>query len=321
MPSDGSAAPATCILRAVSPPAPAAAIERSSTRPLLSIGLVLCLAAGVGYFSLAPLVNRMPETGVDETTYPALIRSRDTPTGDWIPSTLVSHRVDRTLLASSRHVVIQGDLNWSAADGTPAFETSGIYGVDRRTRMNLPGYGNVERAGLFLFPLHTERRDYRYWDPGFIGPRSARFDRTETVDGLTLLVFRFTARDLDETSGYIHLPDVPERYEAHSDGDGWLWIEPTSGTLVDFQETGDSFFVEPKTGRRIAGFFHWRAAYDAPTRAAKLAQALKARRRIIATETVVPAGLLLLGVLALLLGGWRRWQRRAHAAPLQGPAR
>ena len=297
--------------------------ERILSHRLLPIGLALCLAAAVEYFWLAPLINRMPETGVDETTYPATIRSRETPTGEWTEATLTGRRIDRTLFSSGRHVVIQGDMNWSSADGTPAFESSGIYGVDRRTRMNLPGYGDTERAGQFLFPLHTGRHDYRYWDPAFVGPRSASFDRDETVAGLPVLVFRFTARDLDETSGYIHLADVPERYQAHSDGDGWLWIEPTSGTVVDYQESGTSFFVEPKTGARVADFYHWSDRYDAPTRAAKLAQALAARRRIVVSETVLPVALLLLGVLCLLSGirQWRRPTTEGSSAPLRATAR
>ncbi len=298
-------------------PAFTAVTQRFASPSLLLLaGLALCAAAAVQHFWLAQLINRMPASGTDEVTFPATIRSRETPTGEWTTTTISSRRVDRTLLASGRHVVIQGDLTWTKDDGTPTFESTGIYGVDRHTRRNLPGYGNVERTGAFLFPLHTERRDHAYWDPVFIGPRSASFDRDETISGLPVLKFRFVARELDETSGFLHLPDVPERYNAHSNGAGWLWIEPVSGIVVDYEETGTSFFVDPKTGRRIADFYHWSDRYDGATRAAKLKQAIDARSRIVATETGIPAVLLLLGVPCLLLG-WRQRPAKAHGPGAQ----
>lgn len=283
-----------------------------SNRLLLS-GASFCVAAALAFAWLAPLLNRVPESGVGEWRFLANARSRDTPDGPWSEMSIDARRVDRTLLHSARHVIIEGGLYWATRDGKPLFQNTGIYGVDRRTRGNLPGYGDIERDGQYLSAPHTGRGGFRLWDPVFAGPRSVNFERDDSLGGVAVSVFRFTAVDLDETAGYVHLPDVPERFHARTDGEGRLWIEPTSGIVVDHEERGSSSFVEPQTGRRVADFLNWSARYDDATRAAKLQQARDARQRILATEVVLPSALLLVGLACLLLGG-RKLRRQADAA-------
>jgi hypothetical protein len=186
------------------------------------------------------------------------------------------------------------------------FETTGLYGVSRFTRQNVLGYGDVERTGQFLFPPNVQPTTYTYWDPMFIGPCVATFDHAETQDGLPVYVFRFSATGLDETAGYSYLPDVPERYAAHTDGQGTLWIEPVSGVVVDYAEQGMSYFADPTTGERIADFHSWSNRFTPETRAAQVQLAQDTRRRILILENWGPGGLLLAGLVWLAVGLWRR---------------
>lgn len=282
-------------------------------------GAALCVAAALAFSWLAPLLNRLPESGAEEWRFSVNARSRDTPDGPWSDISVVARRVDQTLLHSADHLVIEGDLYWATGDGTPLFQNTGIYGVDRRTRANIPGYGNVERSGQYRFPLHTGRGDFRLWDPIFSGPRSVSFERDDSIGGLAVHVFRFTAIDIDETPGFIHLPDVRERFEARTDGEGRLWIEPTSGVVVDHEERGSTFFAEPRTGDRVAEFQNWTSRYDDATRAAKLQQARDARWRILGVEVVLPSALLLTGVACLVLAA--RQLRRGQMEAAQRSAR
>lgn len=325
---------ATAACRMVAAPKPAAPWRCSRTLPRVSltalksgirrvlsnclvlIGAAFCVAAVLQSAWIAPLLNRMPGDGSDEARSSVKIRSRDTPDGPWSEGSVVGRRVDRTLLRSANHVVIEGHLYWSTEDGTPIFHNTGIYGVDRHTRANLPGYGDTERFGQYLFPRHTGRRDYRLWDPVFAGPRAASFERDDSAGGLPVRVFRFTAANLDETAGFVHRPDVPERFEARTDGSGRLWVEPTSGIVIDLEERGSSFLVEPKTGERVAEILTWNARYDDATRAAKLQQAHAARRRILVAEVVLPSVLLLIGIACVVLGAW---QLRRRTRPALAP--
>ncbi len=263
--------------------------------------LVLWLLAAAQHFWITPQLERLPADYAEETSFAAHSRFRETPTSPWVNSTLTARRVDQTLMASASHAIIQGDLHWTNDAGVVEYENTGVYGVDRYTRMNLPGYGDVVRTGPFLFPLHTQPTTYRYWDPLFIGGRVATYERASNVDGVPVYVFRFTASALDESAGYSQLPDVPQRYRVHTDGHGTMWIEPVSGIVVDYEEQGISYFVEPATGKRIAEFYLWNDRYTQQTRSAKVEQAVAARRWIMALEIWAPAALLLAGLAWLVV--------------------
>jgi len=270
------------------------------------LALGLWLLAAVTRFWIAPQWERLPADYAEETSYQAQSRARETPTGKWEDTPLIARRVDQTLVASGDTAIVQGDVHWSTQAGQVLFETAGIYGVDRRNLRNLSGYGNVDRSGQFLFPTHLQRAVYRYWDPLYVGPRTATFERSDAVAGLAVYVFHFTARDLDETAGFSHLPDVPERYQAHTDADGTLWIEPNSGIVVDYQERGVSYFFEAATRRRVADLFVWSDHFTPQTRAAQLKLATAARLRSKALEGWLPLALLLCGALCFAPGRRRR---------------
>jgi hypothetical protein len=182
------------------------------------------------------------------------------------------------------------------------YESAGVYGVDRRTRMNVSGYGNVERRGQFLFPPHVQPVSYQLWDPFYTGPRTATFHRSTTLNGIPVYVFNCQATDIDDSSGYAFLMDVPERYRAYSAGTGKLWVEPVSGVVIDFEDAGKSYFVEPGTGKPVSDFYFWDARYTAQTKAVQLRRALTARRNIRAFEVWLPLSLLLGSLIWLLLG-------------------
>jgi hypothetical protein len=267
----------------------------------LIVPLALWFFAGLQYFWVAPLLERLPAGYAEETSFDATSSFRERPSDPFGASNhLIARRVDQTLVNSAEHSIIQGDTHWTN-DGVVEFESTGIYGVDRYTRENIQGFGDKVRTGAFLFPPHIARKNFDFWDPMYIGTRHATFERTEMLDGLEIFVFRFSVEGLDETDGYSHLPDVPERYFAHSDGVGTLWIEPASGILVDFSDVGVSYFVEPTTGSRVADLYHWESKYTPQTKDFKINQAKAERLRIKVLEIWLP---LLLVIIGLLVMGW-----------------
>ena len=268
---------------------------------LFPISLALLGGALLAYFVIAPYGLELSRGYTSETSYSAESRFRETPSGEWQNIQLVAWRRDQALVNTGKVLVIQSDLHWITGNDQLLFENSGLYGVDRLSRKNVAEYGDQPREGQFLFPIHLQKAVYQYWDSMFIGLREASYDHTETLDGLELYVFRLHAEGMDETAGYSYLPDVPERYQTHTDGQGRLWIEPLSGTVVDYEEQGASYFVDAASGVRIANFFEWSDRYTPQTKAAQLAQARQRRLRIQAFETWLPGGLLALGLLLLAL--------------------
>jgi hypothetical protein len=271
-------------------------------RPYLLIALVFLLTAALLRFWITPFTERLSADYTSVTHLTVQDRFRDSPSGDWQTTILTNRRADQTINSLGQVSIIQGNLFVSSDSGSVIFESTGLYGVDRRTLSNVSGYGDTERSGQYLFPPHLTSTTYEYWDPMFIGPRTAVYNHTETLDGLLVYVYNFNGNGMDETVGYSTLPGVPELYRALTDGQGALWIEPTSGIVVDYQEQGLSYFVDQVTGERLEDFHTWSGRYTPDTLAAQLKLARSTRLRTLALEIGLPGGLVLFGLLWLVVG-------------------
>ena len=221
---------------------------------------------------------------------------RISPTGAWQTSTLTTKRLDQTIEVSGQVAIIEGGLHVYYPTGAVNFEVTSLYGVDRQTRQNVSGYGEVNRNGLFLFPPHVQRIKYSYWDPWFVGERLATFGQIENLNGLQVYVFKFSGTGMDETSGYTYLADVPNKYLIHTDGAGTIWVEPLSGSVVDYEDSGLSYFVDPASGNKVADFNQWTEKYTPETQTAQFILARAARLRILVLEDWAPGGLALVGI-------------------------
>lgn len=266
----------------------------------LAIVIIFWLLAAVQYFWGARYFERLPADYIAETKYAAKCRSHQSPTAPVEEYETIVRRRDQTLNSVAGSSIIQGDTHWVTPAGVVMFEILSLYGVDRRTRENLPGYGNEERSGLYLFPPDTEKKQYGQWDPMYAGPRTATFERSEQLDGMEVYVFNFVVDEIDETSGYVVLPDVPERYRAITYGKGKLSVEPRSGVIVRWEDEGTSYFVEPKTGERVAELFQWSDEFTSETQVAQLRLAHAQRRHHLALEIYLPVALVAAGALWLV---------------------
>ena len=264
----------------------------------LLLPLVFLLAAA-SRFWFTPLAERLPADYANEVFYAQENQFRDSPGGEWQVSKLIARRVDQALSVTSQAIIIQGDLYIYYDSGDLSFQTGGLYGVDRLSRQNLPSYGNEKRSGQYLFPAPLAKMTYILWDPSYIGPQTAAFDHTEMLDGLLVYVFTFSVVELNETDGYSYLPNVPERYLAHTNAEGILWVEPRSGIIVNYQDQGASSFIDPTSEEQVAEFNKWVNVFTPETRAAQLGLARAARLRILALEIGLPAALVLMGFISV----------------------
>jgi hypothetical protein len=251
---------------------------------------------------VAPQATQLPADYTLETRSLVEDHFRASETADWETASLTNYRVDRALSVTAEMMIIQGNLSVYSVSGEPIFESNNLYGVNRLTRMNVHGYGDADRSGQFLFPPQTKPATYEYWDPLFIGPRTAVFDHTDVLDGLQVYVFNFKGTAMDETAGYSYMQDVPEHYRAFTDGNGILWIELVSGVVVNYQEQGLSYFVDPKTGEPGAVFHTWSGGFSDETKAAQFAMAGSARMRVLFLYDWLPGVLFLIGLIWLVFG-------------------
>jgi hypothetical protein len=133
---------------------------------------------------------------------------------------------------------------------------------------------------------------------------------------MEVYVFTFSGKGMDETGGYSYLPGVPGHYLVHTDGQGTIWVEPLSGIVVDYKDSGVSYFVNPTTNARVADFNQWDERYTPDTRTTQIKMASSARVRILALEVWLPAGMVLIGVLVpgLLMIGKKKTRKPGKGA-------
>jgi hypothetical protein len=272
------------------------------TRTLILIFLAFLASAIIVHYWVAPQATQLPSDYMLETRSLVEDHFRASESADWETANLTNYRVDRALSVTAEMMIIQGNLSVYSISGDPIFESNNLYGVNRFTRMNVHGYGDADRSGQFLFPPQTRPATYEYWDPLFIGPRTAVFDHTDVLNGLQVYVFNFKGTGMDETAGYSYMLAVPERFQAFTDGNGILWIEPVSGVVVNYQEQGKSYFVDPKTGERGAVFHTWSGGFSDETKATQFAMAGSARMRALFFYDWLPVALFLIGFIWLVSG-------------------
>ncbi len=263
---------------------------------------LLAIAAAFLRFWAAPELERLPADYANTTQYLEVSSFRDSPNGDWATSDLIATRIDSAITQNGDAVIIQSALQIYSVDGDLNFENSALYGVDRRTLQNVSGLGDTARTGQFYYEPNLKIQPFSLWDAMFIGPREAIFDHAETVNGLLVYVFKFKTTDLDESAGYNYLSLVPETYLAQTDGQGTLWIEPVSGVVVDYQDEGVSYFVDPQTGKRVADFNKWSEQYSPETKTSQIQLAQREWQRIQSLESWLPAVLFTTGTAWFLTG-------------------
>ncbi|HET7715630.1 MAG TPA: porin PorA family protein [Bauldia sp.] len=265
--------------------------------------VLLLVAAGLRWV-IAPGFGLLSPSYGSELVYTATLWTRETPTSEIVTTHSTVSRRDQVLL-SNGHALIEADARWQDASGKVIFETQDIYGVDRRTRANIPGYGTADREGQYLFPPHIQTRDYVLWDSNYGGPVTVVYDRQEKFRGLDVAVFRSAANGIDESAGYATTPGVPAVYKAMTSGSGTLLIEPVSGVVVDHQDEGITYFVERSTGQRVGEPLNkWTQRYTPSTIDAQVQRAKAARTQILMFETWLPLVCVAAALLALAGGYW-----------------
>ena len=276
-------------------------------------GLILILAAALLKWVVSPIAEQIPENHHQVILLDAKYHLRDTQSANWQEERILVKRTDQTIALSNNVSILEGTVRWANARGEIIFQSSGIYGVNRFSRLNDPAYGDDPRTGQFYFPPQTRPAIYSIWDPSYIGQRSAIFSHMETVSGLQVYVFKFTGADMDETQGYSSLPDVPETYFVHTDGWGQYWVEPVSGIVVDYEENGDSYYIGKNDGKKQGSVFTWSGRFTAESRAGQIELARALRRRFFILDGIGPGCLLLLGLIWIAIGVWTLWVGRSKA--------
>jgi hypothetical protein len=190
-------------------------------------GLVLVILALVWLLAIFPAMAKMPADYEQEYQFEGSIKQLNAATMslDEIPT-----NVTRLLTATGTQddvLLLQQDINiYHAQAGVLLTSTSEVYGLDRTTRENVPGYGDMDRSGQFTFPAGVEQKTYTFWSSSAMATLPANFVSEETFHGITVYNFKIDSSDMP--AGTMEGTGAPLTMDCLTE----IKVEPTSGVPV-----------------------------------------------------------------------------------------
>lgn len=264
---------------------------QSWRKRFLACALALLVFAGLWAFYWAPALLR------SSGNFGELVYETDGNSLETFPGTPVYTRYVEIHRAVPRAAADGGtwlDLTatvYRLPSGELAWKQDGTVGYDPETLKVVGHDAHV------VFPPHVQPADYRVKFFSYLpdGGVPFRFRGAETLRGLRVYVFDFAADDLDWTANYTLA--LPPGVRIKSRDWGTVWIEPTTGTLVNHKEEwvawadGGAF-----QGVEVDSGSMW-LSDDTLMKQVFLAQNMK--RASILYEIVLP--LTMVGIAAILL--------------------
>jgi len=147
-------------------------------------------------------------------------------------------------------LTIKSDFNVRTLDGQRIFTAQRLYGISAYNKDHVIGYGDHDRHGYLVGPPSNSKEDFIYWHVNYDTPILMIFTKEETIEGMR--VFRFDGNvSADQSKELSYLPGVPDLRKILTNAHVSLWIEPYSGWLIKYEDSGQVNFVDGNTGKYI----------------------------------------------------------------------
>ncbi len=201
---------------------------------LTILGLTLVAFALIWLLVIFPVMAKIPADYEEEYMFDGSIMqlNQETMSLDETPTS-----VERLLEATGTEddvLLLKQDVNFYHAEFGVLLEdvcTSELLGVDRSTRENVPGYGDMDRSGQFTFPSGVEKEGYNFWSSSVMSPLPAQYMGEEQFEGLTVYNFKIDVQGID--IGIDEATGLPRTMDVLTE----LKVEPISGIPVDTTTT------------------------------------------------------------------------------------
>jgi hypothetical protein len=201
---------------------------------LVITGLILVILALVVLLVIFPIMAKMPSDYSQEYMFEGFVQTLNPETGE---PTNIPTSVKRLLTATGIEgddvLLLKQDVTFTAAQlGIPLvdlgidIDTSEVYGLNRTTRANVSGHGDMDRSGQFTFPADVEQETYSFWSSSAMTALPATFVSEVTFQGLKVYNFKIDMKDLP--AGMMAGTEVPQTMDVLVE----IKVEPISGIPV-----------------------------------------------------------------------------------------
>jgi len=201
---------------------------------LTILGLTLVALALIWLLVFFPVMAKIPADYEEEYMFEGSIMqlNQETMSLDATPTS-----IERLLQATGTEddvLLLQQDINFYHAEFGVLLEdvcSSELLGVDRSTRENVPGYGDMDRSGQFTFPSGVEKESYNFWSSSVMSPLPAQYISEEQFEDLMVYNFKIDVQGID--IGIDEATGLPRTMDILTE----LKVEPISGIPVDTTTT------------------------------------------------------------------------------------
>lgn len=274
----------------------------SKARRYLAFGIGFALLATLWHFVIAP--NRFRIT--DDFSYSASVVSRDNfyddqtagYSGELVSNTTFAYQAQSV---KDGVVNVKNTFNVRDASGAKIFSAERVYGIDQQTHKHVAGFGDHNRNGYLFGPPNADKQSFTYWHVNYDEPAIMRFQSEENVLGLT--VYHYAADyHADQTNDLTHLPGVGRTRGVNLDIHLELWIEPTTGYLVKYEDRTTAYYYDLASGQRLNPWNQFSNSYSFASIADHVQRADRAKQEKLSDEVNSPIFFGLIAVVLLARG-------------------
>jgi hypothetical protein len=223
---------------------------KKRTGILLVIAAAILITFGaVWVMIIFPGMEKLPTDLNEELQYQATVTSLDPETYQVATYDAIATRTCQAVDHSGDTIYIAEDVSFidsNTGQQIPWLQQSELMAVDRVSRTHVPGSGDMNREGAWMFPLYVEAgHDYPVW----VGPTAlyAHYIGEEDFQGLNVLVYEISSPD---EGIIIPAGTSTPQMQLHD----WITVkvEPNSGTAVYYESistrTAEIPIIDEATG-------------------------------------------------------------------------
>lgn len=120
-----------------------------------------------------------------------------------------------------------------------------IASVERKYLVDIGKGTTADEGGYLMSPGGKNKSDFKLRHFSGNDLVTMRFEKEEKINDL--LTYKFTGKSTNDlTNEFTFLPEVPEKYGIENSFEVSWWVEPNTGLLVKFVESGQNTFVDLK---------------------------------------------------------------------------
>lgn len=270
------------------------------------IGLILIAIVPLWVVYISPEILKLPTNISVKGNMIHTENNRFDINSEWTGNTIAISSVNiKTARTSGNTSVLNSSFKVESLVGDTLFELNQSFHVDRKTRHNLPGASDLKGTSHILFPPNMSKKDINFWPAELGAPTVITYVGNKSIKNLNTYHFKATNTIVDDSPGFENLSLVPEKYKALSRVNIDLYVEPVTGIIVDYQDSGISYYAD-KDNKPVWDMDDWSNKYNDPTIIERIKEAKSKKVIYRSISLYIPALFAISGMSLIATGVLKR---------------